>query len=105
MRTGNLDRTIKIQSYNRTGISDAGTETFEWQDTGTFRAELVQASTADYLRSYGEGATTSAIFRMHFRQGITTDHRLVFAGVNYNIREVKEIGRRQGLELRCEVPR
>lgn len=104
MRTGNLDRRITLQAYVRTGVSPAGTETFEWQDVGTYRAELVQSTTAEYLRGYGEGASDTLIFRMHFK-AISTDQRVSFAGTTYNIREVKEIGRRQGVELRCEVPR
>lgn len=41
------------------------------------------------------------IFRIRWLDGITNADRIVYGGVNHNLKEVKEIGRRKGLELRC----
>jgi SPP1 family predicted phage head-tail adaptor len=104
MRAGTLDRTITIQAFSST-VDDYGTPTETWTDFATVRAALVQASTDEYLRAYGETDALAVIFRTRWLDGLTTEHRVVYDGRNLNIREVKEIGRRKGLELRCEEVR
>lgn len=104
MRAGNLDRTIAIESF-ASGVDDYGTPTEQWSTFATVRAQLVQASTDEYQRAYGEGANTATIFRIRWLDGVTVEHRVCYGGRYLNIREVKEIGRRKGLELRCEEVR
>lgn len=104
MRAGTLDRTITIQAFSST-VDDYGTPVETWADFATVRAALIQASTEEYLRGYGETDTLVVIFRIRWLDGVTAQHRIVYEGRNLNIREVKEIGRRQGLELRCEEVR
>ena len=104
MRSGKLDRTITIQALTAT-IDDYGTPTEAWADMATVRAQIVQASTEEYLRGYGETDSLAVIFRIRWLDGVTNDHRVVQDGKPLNIREVKEIGRRRGLELRCEEVR
>ncbi len=104
MRAGKLDRVITVHSLT-TSVDPAGTPTETWTTMATVRAQIVEASTEEYQRSYGAGGNTSVIFRTHWLGGVTTDHRVQYEGKNLNIRETKEIGRRQGLELRCEEVR
>ena len=104
MRAGKLDREITIQSAEDT-IGDDGTPSTFWSDVATVRAQLVEASTEEYQRAYGEGGNTAVIFRMRWMDGVTIDHRVRYEGRNLNVREVTEIGRRRGLELRCEEVR
>jgi SPP1 family predicted phage head-tail adaptor len=102
MRAGKLDRIIAIDAYSA-GVPDAyGNSTPAWAEVAMLRAQIIQASTEEYLRAYGEGANTAVIFRTRFLDGVTTKHRVWFGGRPFNIREVKELGRRAGLELRCE---
>lgn len=104
MRAGQLDRTITLQSFTST-VDEYGTPVETWIDAAAVRAQLLQASTEEYLRGYGEVDGLAVIFRIRWRDGITADQRVVYEGKILNIREVKEIGRRRGLELRCdEVP-
>lgn len=107
MRGGKLDKVIEVETTvppqpDEYGVVDpaGGTVT-----TQTVRAQILQQSTEEYLRGYGEGENTAIIFRIRFLDGVTTDHRIGYAGRVFNIREVKEIGRRVGLELRCEEVR
>jgi head-tail adaptor len=65
----------------------------------------VQASTDEFLAGYGESDNTVIIFRIRWLVGVTTDHRISYDGKFLNLRELKEIGRRRGLELRCEEVR
>lgn len=104
MRAGKLDKTIKVQAFTET-VNEYGGVTETWTDFATVRAQVVQAGTEEFLRSYGEADTTAIIFRIRWLDGVTTDHCIVYDGKNLNIRELKEIGRRKGLELRCEQVR
>lgn len=100
MRAGKLDRSITIQSFSNT-VDSYGTPVETWTTLATLRAQIVQASTEEFIRAGGASPETVVIFRTRFIDGVTTSHRVVSAGRNLNIKEVKEIGRREGLELRC----
>lgn len=100
MRAGNLDRTITVQSFTST-VNEYGTPIETWTDVATVRAQIITSSTEEFLTG-GASDTTSIIFRTRYFAGVTTSSQVVYEGGNYNIREVKEIGRRRGLELRCE---
>jgi SPP1 family predicted phage head-tail adaptor len=99
MRAGDLDRTIVVQSFTSTD-DGYGNVTETWTDKATLRAQLVQASTDEYLRDYGVSDETVTIFRTRWIDGVTLSDRVVYAGLLHNIKSVKEIGRRRGLELR-----
>lgn len=99
MRAGRLDRQIEVQRYSDT-IDEAGVATPTWTPVATVRAEIVQASTEEFIRAYGASDESLVIFRLRFLEGITNADRVVFDGRNHNIKEVKEIRRRRGLELR-----
>lgn len=105
MRAGQLDRTIAIDAWSAAEPDAAGTVQEGWTPFATVRAQLVQASTDEFLAGYGETDKTVTIFRIRWLDGLTNAHRVTYDGKALNIREVKEIGRRKGLELRCEVVR
>jgi SPP1 family predicted phage head-tail adaptor len=105
MRAGKLDRSITIQAHTRTGTTPGGAPVMSWSDVATVRAQIVQASTEEFQRAYGEGGNTAIIFRLRWLDGVTVAHRVTYDGKILNIRETKEIGRRKGLELRCEEVR
>lgn len=100
MRAGKLDRVITIQAFSST-VDEYGTPTETWADFAAVRAQRVEASTEEFLRGYGEATDTAVIFRTHFVAGVTTKHRVTCEGQQFNIRETKEIGRREGLEIRA----
>ena len=104
MRAGKLDRSIKIQAFTST-VNEYGTPIEAWTDFATVRAQIIEASTEEFQRAYGEGGTTVVVFRIRWLSGVTIEHRVVYEGHNLNIRDIKEIGRRKGLELRCEEVR
>jgi SPP1 family predicted phage head-tail adaptor len=105
MRAGKLDRIINIEVA--TTSQDPGTgETIEtWGAFATgLRAQIVQSSTEEYFRASGEGAASTIVFRTRFIAGVTNLHRIVYEGRNFDIEEVKELGRARGLELRAKAP-
>ena len=101
MRAGKLDRTIRIDTYSAGVPDDYGTVTETWTALATLRAQLVQASTEEFIRAYGASDETVIIFRTRWLAGVTNADRVHYEGEFFNIKEVKEIGRRKGLELRA----
>lgn len=99
MRAGKLDKLITLQRFTST-VDDFGTPVETWADLATLRAQVVQASTEEFIRA-GAEADTVIVFRARYLDGITTADRVAFAGATYDVKEMKEIGRRQGLEIRC----
>lgn len=100
MRAGKLDKTINIERLGRT-VDDYGTETEGWTPVASVRAQLVQASTEEFMRSAGSISETAIVFRVRYRDDLTTSDRVTHQGQAYDVKEIKELGRREGLDLRC----
>lgn len=100
MRAGKLFHIIKIQRGTDT-LNEAGTPTTSWADLATLRAEKVEQSTSEFIRSFGAADETLAIFRTRFLGGVTNADRISFGGDDFNIREIAILGRNRGLEFRC----
>lgn len=98
---GKLDRTIRIERAHRV-IGAAGRESVAWTAVATVRAERLQTDAVEVAGAHGITSTDSLAFRLRHLAGITPADRVVFDGRAFNIRSVKEIGRRRALELTCE---
>lgn len=99
MRAGSLDLSISIQRATEIR-DDLGVITSTWATVAVVRASLIQASTNEFLQGAGLQGETAAVFRLRYLDGVTVRDRVLYAGVAHDIKEVKELGRRQGLELR-----
>lgn len=98
MRSGDLDRRITLQSFET--VSDgAGGSTTTWVDLATVWASVQQQSGREYFALGTTQTEVKRVFRLRWRNDITTLQRVVYDGQNHNIDEVKELGRRAGLEL------
>lgn len=100
MKAGKLIHLIEVQQVTTT-FSEAGTPAHVWSHLMSTRAERVAQETSEFIRGYGASDETVAVFRTRYLDGITTAHRIAFDGQVFNIKEVMQLGRRQGLELRC----
>lgn len=100
MRAGKLDRTITLERLTET-LNENRTPIPAWSTIATVRAEILQQSTNEFLTGYGEALAGTIIFRIRYLPGITTVDRVTYAGTVYDLQEIKEIGRRRGLELRA----
>lgn len=105
MRTGKLDRTISIATVTPGEPLADGTPTDAVTETRTVRAQQIEASTEEYMRGYGEGGNTAVVFRIRWLPGVEVDQTITYSGKTFNVREIKELGRREALELRCEQVR
>lgn len=102
MRAGKLDRTITVQR-SANALNEYGTPVFSWSDLATLRAQIIDSRAEEFLSGGTASDKTLAVFRVRYFAGITNADRVIHDGKTFNIREVKEIGRRKGLELRVEA--
>jgi len=101
MRSGKLDRIIRIDRYSAGVPDEYGNVQPIWDALATLRAQIIQASTEEFIRAYGASDETVIVFRTRWLAGVTNADRIHHDGGYFNIKEVKEVGRRKGLELRA----
>lgn len=101
MRAGNLDRVIEIQRRT-TGLDLYGTPTETWTPVATLRAQLLQHATDDKEGQRGHTTDVVRTFRTRWLDGVTLENRVSYDGQQYQISQIKELGRRRGLDLTCE---
>lgn len=102
LNIGNMDRRITIERETET-LKPSGDATKVWAPVATVWAEVLQQTASEFFTGYGEAETGTVIFRVRFRPGITTADRVNYDGTAYGIKEIKELGRRDALELRGEA--
>lgn len=100
MRAGKLNKTIKIQRRGEI-VDDYGTVTEGWTDVVTIRAQVITSSNEEFLQAAGTAGQTALVFRIRHREGILLTDRVSHEGHPFDIKEVRELGRRDGLDLRC----
>lgn len=100
MRAGAMDRVIEIQRASES-VNNLGQVVAVWSTIATMRAQKIEASTAEFMRAFGASTETAIVFRIRFLDGVTLADQVSYEGSAFNLVEVKEIGRRRGLELRC----
>ncbi len=101
MRSGKLDKVIRIDSFGSSAVDDYGTSAATWSALATVRAQVIQSSSEEFLRGSGASEENTIIFRIRYLDGITTADRIHYNGQYFNIKEITEIGRRKGLDLRA----
>ena len=100
MRAGKLTDLIVIERRGET-VDLYGTVVEGWTTIATLRAQIVQASTEEFLKSAGTEAETAIIFRVRYREGIQPEDRILDRhGKAFDIKAIRELGRREGLDLR-----
>jgi SPP1 family predicted phage head-tail adaptor len=98
MRAGRLDRRVTIQSRTLTR-NDYGEQIETWADDDTVWGERFDLRGREFFTARQVSADVTTRFRLRYRTGLTVLHRLVCEDVTYDIHQVSEIGRRQGLEI------
>ena len=98
MRSGRLRHVITIERFTST-VNEYGTPETTWTKFATLRAQVLQASTDEFIRN-GAVDENVIVFRTRAMEGITNAERIQYRGSTYNIKELKEIEPR-GLEIRA----
>ena len=102
LNIGSMDRRITIERETET-VNPSGSVLKGWAPVATVWAEVLQQSASEFFTGYGEAETGTVVFRVRYRPGITTADRVTYEGTAYGIMEIKELGRRDALELRGEA--
>lgn len=102
MRAGKLDNSISI--IRETFQDDGYGNQVPIAETvyANLRAQVIEASTEEFIRAYGASSESVMIFRTRWADGITMADKVRHEGSDYLLKQIKPIGRRRGLELRCE---
>ncbi len=101
MKAEKMDRKITLQRLTDTTVDAYGTATFTWADLAIVPAQMIQRSTTEFVRAQGSGEDEIIVFRLRYFAGLTNADRLMFDGRPFNITELTELGRKDGIELRC----
>ncbi len=101
MKAGKLDREIAIERSTET-INAAGVVNQTWTTLANMRAQIVTVKVDDASQAYGSATESTFVFRPRWLDGVTLDDRVSYAGQAYVIKEIVEIQRRRGLEIRVE---
>lgn len=100
MKSGKLVHVLTIQRAT-TVIDASGAPVSTWSGFATLRAEKLEQTTEEFIRSAGATDDTIIIFRTRFIAGVTNADRILFAGQTFNLKEIMVLGRNRGLEFRC----
>jgi SPP1 family predicted phage head-tail adaptor len=101
VRAGDLDQVITIERSS--ALLDANRAPIEtWTPLATVRAGIVTASTEEFMRGRGATSETSIVFRIRYLDGLTLADRVIYYGGAYNIKDMRELGRARGLDIRVE---
>lgn len=98
MKAGPLDRRATIQRKSVT-YDDYGQEIESWSDLRTLPAQVIQQSGREFLAADQVQAERRVLFRMRWFGGVTVLDRVIYDARVHNIQDVKELGRREGVEL------
>lgn len=104
MRAGKLDRRIRIERYTTT-TNDFGEAVPAWAALATVWAEAEQIRDGERFAAGEVAAERTHRFRIRWSgkvDDLTPKDRVVYPaedGRTYNVISVKEIGRREGLEI------
>jgi SPP1 family predicted phage head-tail adaptor len=101
VRAGKLDRVIIIERAT-TALDLYGTPVAAWVPVATMRAQIINAATEEFIRGQGASSETSIVFRTRWLDDVTVANRITYEGNAFDIKETKELGRRRGLDIRCE---
>lgn len=99
MRAGDLDRRVSL--YHRVLTQNAQGEQVPSYPTAyvTVWAQKLDQRAREYFAAQGTQAEATTRFRIRYRSDVLMTDRLVLDGLNYDIVQISEIGRREGLEL------
>ncbi len=98
MRAGKLDRWVTIQQAS-TVIEAAGDETLTWSTFVEVWGGIVYKPGNEQSVQGIEAPSRPITFRIRYVSGVTGAMRLNIEGVIYNILDVREVGRRAGLDI------
>jgi SPP1 family predicted phage head-tail adaptor len=103
LEAGSLDQRVRIEQKSVTRDSFKA-EVVTWVTVATVWAEVTPLRGRELFAAAQLQSTADMRFRIRYRSDITTAHRLVHRGINYDVRYVAEIPpQKSGLEILAET--
>lgn len=105
MKAGPLDRRITLQRATTT-TNSLNEPVKTWADIATVWAAKLEVRDSERQRAAETAAVIDTRFQIRWSSTVSdvdAADRVVFGGRVFNIVGVKEIGRREGLELSCQA--
>lgn len=102
MKSGALDRRITIQREVQTGTDGFNVPITQWTDLATVWASVTPMSDGERWRAAEVSAEVTTRFLIRYSSQVSTVNpkdRIQYEGRLYDIYGVKEVGRREGLEI------
>jgi SPP1 family predicted phage head-tail adaptor len=103
MRAGDLDRRVTILRPIVTGTNDFNEPIVEPVAVRTVWASLIFKSADEEFAAGQRYAVRIVTFRMRFMADLAETDSLQCEGVTYDVKGIKELGRRDGLEIAAEA--
>jgi len=100
VRAGELDRKITIE-YPSTGQDTLGAEVDDWNILANVWAKVRDVAGREVQDNPGTAAMDTSSFLIRHLATVTRKMRIRYNGDIYNITSIKEIGRREGLEIQA----
>jgi SPP1 family predicted phage head-tail adaptor len=95
---GAYDRRITIQKKTLT-LDGAGQEVESWTTAWTPAARVRPFRGSERFAAQQIVGQAVVTFEIRYRSGVTVEHRILFDGRTYDIRDIRELGRREALEI------
>lgn len=106
MRAGSMDRKVTFKQASETGVSDSGQPEYTWHPILTCWAEVIPLAGRETPAAGGQLVAKADVkIRIRYPAAQADDIRPVetvrveYAGRDYDITHVAEIGRREGLDV------
>lgn len=94
-----MDRKIALQSQALSVAANGERKAGPWATYASVWAEERQTTARETMTGKTEQAQRSMAFTIRWRGDVTERHRVLYDGDAYDIVGIREIGRREGLEL------
>jgi len=109
MRLGNFDKKISILQRSITTNPDNGEQTFDYIPFTVVRAQEVRKKALDKSYAVSDGGRDVSlqtieervIYNIRYIPNLNTKYRVQYGSNAYNIVSVREVGRKQFMELEC----
>lgn len=97
MRPSEMDRRVTVQRV--TYVDDGFGTVEEYADLFDCWAEVRQSGGREYLAAAHVTSEKRVVFFLRWFPGLLVTDRVIYRSTPHNIEEVREIGRRDGVEL------
>jgi SPP1 family predicted phage head-tail adaptor len=99
MRAGKLDRRITIQRLTDTGRDAVNAPIVTWEPIATVWGQKRPMRGDERFSAHQVAGSAVTTFVIRYRPDVTVNDRIMCEGLTYDIRDIRELGRREALEI------